>query len=599
MFTRRVKQEASRGGEGTVIEGGAGGHQQLNREGIEDGTAFSVDMVYSPEIETTGPERQIIHRMPTKWERRFRNLIKWNKEIENKIWDWLEKVWDKRPWREKTAIELEYEAEVKRRDKLNRTLMREGNIFADRATNAYARMGLCYVPARSNRSMFNPVQKVRFTHIIAEPNAVYMKIDTMRLPIGVSVLDLVYNEGILTNVSASLRHHVTGMYDVEKGAWLCVERGRGVRGIPRIVSYQKMRELRPVKADRMTIPLGETINSKRIYRSLRDFPHLLVGGSTGQGKTTYLNVVLASLIENNTPNQLRIVLVDLKGGIEFSMYKGIPHLWKMGGKKGSTIAPEGIVGRLEKVNELLHRVKAEGERRLRVFQEKEVTNIDEYNRKFRRIAMDRIVVVFDEWARIALQPEGKEAERLLSDICATYRAVGFHVILATQNPKAEVINTLITTNFNARLAFGVPNMSASMVMLGSGKAVGLSPVGRSIFQMGAHPVETQVPLIDRAELTRIIDEAKEDGGEVEEVVTTLEILQYSLHNLGGSLAGERIFQHFRDRIGHNAILAKLKSMDNMLVDIDGIEYIIDPPDGGNKPREIKPYIKEASVPPVA
>jgi len=594
-MVKRIKTPAAREGSARPQEGKTPAHVNKSREGIREDTEFSIDKTYTPDLENEGPERQIIHRMPVGIERRIRRIAKINAQVNNYIYGLVDKVWDMRPWREKTPEEIELEEEIKRRQKMERTLYKEGIEFAKRASRAYARMGLAYTPPAYQRSLINQTRYVEFSNIVADRNAIYMQIATDRLPYGVDVLSLVDDTNVLTNVSASLRHHVEGLYDVERGAWLCVERGRGVRGIPQEVTYKKQMELKPPAADRFTVPLGETVNSKRVYRSLKDFPHMLVAGSTGQGKTSYLNVILAALIENNTPEQVKIVLVDLKNGIEFDMYRGIPHLWKIGGnkvKEEEKIAPDGIVGRTDKVIKLLYRLRQEGERRLTLFKQRKVINIDEYNRKYRKSALDRIVVVIDEWARIALLPEGVEADRVLAEITATYRAVGFHVILATQTPIVRVVSTLIKTNFNARLAFGVPHNTASMVILDSNRAKGLSPVGRAIFQYGAHEIETQVPYITRGELLHIIKNAKEDGGQVEEGVSTLEILQYSLECLDGSLAIERIYQQFSDRIGHKAVAAKLKALDKMLIDIDGVEYIIEPPDYGNKPRMIKPYKKD-------
>lgn len=597
---RRIRTSAARVGGGFTKEGGRGGATNKGKAGHEELANWSKDKTYIPDNENIGPNRQIINRMPTKLQRNIRKIKEVNKKIILVGKRLVATVWQLRPWREKTAIEMAHELEIKEREKMRRRLRNEGRIFAKRASNAYARMGLCYYPPMTQRSFINGIKKVKFTHIVAEQNAIWLQIDTVHLPHGVSILSLVDDENILTNVSSSLQHHVEGVYDVERGAWLCIERGRGVRGIPQLVTYSKMMELMPKKSHGLTIPLGETVNSKRIYRNFRDFPHLLVAGSTGQGKTSYLNVILAAIIERNTPAQVKIVLVDLKNGIEFDIYRGVPHLWKMGGKdkpESEQIAPDGIVGRADKVVMLLKRLRREGERRLQVFKNMKVTNIDEYNKGRTKSRMDRIVIMIDEWARVALGPEGREADRVLSDITATYRAVGFHVILATQMPIRTVISGLIKTNFNAKLAFGVPGNTQSMVILDSGRAKGLSPVGRSIFQFGSQVTESQVPYITRAELTAILDESRADGGAVEDELSMLDVFRYSLNQLDGSLTLERLHQHYSGKIGQRALEYKLKGMDDLLVDIDGVEYVISPP-YGSVPRQLKLYKSEGDKEPI-
>ena len=565
---------------------------KLNDDGsaLTEDTGFSIDKTYGEDINQDGPNRQIIHKFPTKLQRRIRKFGEWNDYIHSMTIKIFKNVWNKRPWREKTEIELEYEAEVKARQRELRVLRNEAKIFCRRASNAYARMGLCYIPPMGQRSLINGVKKVKFSNVVAERNAIWLQIATDRLPWGVDILRLIHDEGVLTNLSASLRHHVQGKYDVERGAWLCVERGRGVRGIPQNVEFEKMFNLIPKKAHRLTIPLGETTNSRRIYKSLRDFPHLLIAGSTGQGKTSILHTIIATLIKNNTTTDLQLTLVDLKNGIEFNMYRGVPHLWKMG-----EIAPEGIVGRPEHVIELLKRLVTEGERRLNMYKNLGVTNIDEYNRGKVKARMSRIVVVIDEWARVALSPQGKEADIILSEITATYRAVGFHVILATQTPITRVISTLIKTNFNAKLAFGFPTNISSMTILGTGRAMGLEPAGRAIFQYGTQVIETQVPYIQKTELIEILDEARADGGRVEGTVSTLEIFRFSLEFLDGSLATRRIHSQFEDRISYVSMAEKLKIMDNELVDVDGVEYVIIPGDS-TKPRRLERQDERETIP---
>jgi len=598
---RTIRTEAAREGGAVPIEGGQASLIEKSGSGTEAAAGYSVDKTYKTPIEDIGPARQIINRMPTKWQRRLRKLAENTDQVIILVSRIMYTLWDIRPWREKTAQEIEYDIEMKKRKKMQNILRKEAAIFARRASNAYHRMGLSHTPAIHQRSLINGTKKVVFSNIVAERNAIWLQIDTMRLPYGVDILKLVDDTNVLTNVSSSLRHHIEGVYDVERGAWLCIERGRGVRGIPQLVTYRKMMDLKAVNAHGLTMPLGETVNSKRLYRNLRDFPHLLIGGATGRGKTSYLNVILATIIENNTPEEVRLVLVDLKGGIEFDMYQGIPHLWKIGGMKDKDgniltedqqIAPDGIVGRSDKVIKLLERLGVEGERRLKIFKARKVTNIDEYNARRTKSRLDRIIIVFDEWARVALSPEGSRADILLSEITATYRAVGFHVILATQTPITRVISTLIKTNFNARLAFGVPDNTGSIVILDNGKAKGLSPVGRSIFKFGIMEIETQVPLITRPEILAIIKEAKEDGGAVEEELSLLEICRYSLQQLNGSMAIQRVYEQFRERIGYNSLLDKLRSLDDLSIDVDGVEYFVSPPNKGNIPRKLVPYRQE-------
>jgi len=597
---RRVITDAARSAQARNKEPVAEAYKDRSGQATRDAEGYNVDLAHFQEVAQEGPLTKTISRMPTKAQRRLRATAAAIDKSIIFISRLAYTVWELRPWREKTPQEIERDEEMKRRQKMRRILRKEGAEYARRASNAYHRMGLSYIPPLHQRSLINGVKKVRFSNIVAERNAIWLQIDTMKLPPGVDILSLVEDKRNLTNVSASLRHQVQGAYDVEKGAWLCIERGAGVRGIPQEVTYNKAMKLKPKNAHGLTIPLGETVNSKRIYRTLKDFPHLLVGGATGQGKTSYLNVILAAIIENNTPADIGIVLVDLKGGIEFEIYRGLPHLWKIGARYDAdgneiedenTIAPEGIVGRSDRVIKLLERLKEEGERRLKFFKKEKVTSIDEYNagRGRAKTKMQRIMIVFDEWARVSLGPNGKQANLLLSDITATYRAVGFHVILATQTPTVQVVSRLIKTNFNARLAFGVPDITGSIVILDNKMATNLSPVGRAIFKMGIDNIETQVPYLKPGELRRIIAKAKADGGMAgEDHITTMELVKYSLDNLDGSLSVQSLYDQFNSRIGWNSLTEKLKTLDDAIIPIAGREYIV-APGAGSTPRRLVPY----------
>lgn len=180
-------------------------------------SGYSIDITHGDEISQEGPVKQIIRKNPTRIQRRIRTLGEINERVNFLVWRAFMIAWNKRPWRDKTDIEIEREQEIKERQKLNRILRNEAKLFMRRASNTYARMGMCYIPAMSNRSLFNGIKKVRFTNVVADQNAIWLQIATDRLPWGVDILQVIHNEGILTNLSASLRHHVQGYYDVERG----------------------------------------------------------------------------------------------------------------------------------------------------------------------------------------------------------------------------------------------------------------------------------------------------------------------------------------------------------------------------------------------
>lgn len=587
---RFVKQESQREGGTQAKHASLGSHASGGNRNPTSakGLSFDKPVKISPET-NRNPLKQTISRMPTKWERRFRKLREFTIRSVHTIRDLGYVLWDLRWWREKTPQELQREKDLKERMELEAKLYKEGKLYAKRISNAYARMGYCYIPPKTERSFLNNTRKVRFSNIVGEPNAIWLKFDVPRLPHGVDLMKLINDENVISNVAASCRHHIQTKYEVDKGAWICVERGRGVRGIPNQVSYRKLMELMDPQRDRLTIPLGETVNNRRIYRSFEPFPHMLVGGATGNGKTNHLNMVLAALIEQNSPQDLEFILVDLKNGIEFDIYKGLPHL-----KPIPNVEKSGIVGRNDQVIPTLEYLIQEGERRLNVFKKAGVTNIKQYNRHRQEDRMPRLFFIIDEWARIALRGDGKVADELLAEITATYRAVGYHVVVATQMPKVKVVSTLIKTNLSARLAFGVPSNNESMVILDNGKATGLQPAGRALFKFGMTEVELQTPLVERETLKGIVKKAIQSEGKVDsrDKLSMEDILRYSLEYLNGSLAVRPLFDHFQGKIGKNRLQEWLISFDEKIVNVDGQSYQVIPPGGGSVPRKLERYPPE-------
>jgi len=587
MGLKKIGRSAQRDGGKTPRQGRFSPLTDAGRVDKDGVGSFSLDKVHHIELQKNpNPEKQTISRMPTKWERRFRKAKRGIKAFSAAFMEVLYQLWDLRWWRDKSPREIEREREMEKRRKLQATLQKESDLYAKRISNSYARLGYRHVPRKEDRNLINNTRKVRFSQAVGEPNAIWLKIDIPSLPHGVDLMKIIDDENVLSNISGSCRHHVESIYHVEKGAWLCVERGRGTRGIPNAVNYKRMMELMPVDRDNLTVPLGETRNSKRIYRSFKPFPHMLVGGATGNGKTNHLNMVMCSLIQRNSPQDIKFILVDLKNGIEFDAYRGLPHLWKI-----PNIAPEGIVGRNDNVIPLLKHLIKEGERRLEVFKKAGVTNIEDYNRHKREGRMERIFFIIDEWARIALRSDGNQADELLSEITATYRAVGFHVIVATQTPKVKVISTLIKTNLSARLAFGVPSNPESLVILDNGRARGLQPPGRAIFKFGMTEVEIQTPLVDHTAVKRIVAEATERGGEVDTSnrLSMEDIMRYSLKKLNGSLAVRPLYDHFQNKVGHKSLVGWLQKYDEEIINIDGQSYQVIPPNGGAVPRKLEKF----------
>lgn len=457
-----------------------------------------------------------------------------------------------------TAEERAQAKEVETRKALTKLLIAESKVAESRLSNGLATIGLCY---RTK----DKTKKVTFDKICAEPNAIWLRVNTRRLPFGVSCDALVSQEAV-NHLGYVVGHAVTARTDFETGVWYIVERASGRMGIPNHVALADLWERMPASADALAIPVGITNNSRPVYVSLREMIHCLVAGTTGSGKSNQLNVMICTLIRRNKPERLKLCLVDLKGGLEFKRYRGVPHLLNI------PAAPDGIVSHREDVEGLLDWLIAEGERRMAILDSAGAQNIGQYNQGRRKNSLPAIVVVIDEWADVRMASSPRKIEERLVNIVQRMRAVGVHVILATQIPKAEVIGTLIVGNLPAKIAFGMPTITASKTVLGNGHAFGLSPVGRCILQLVGER-EIQTPFISRTLIDDTIQGASTGQFGVTSQahdVTPEEIYRWAVMVNSGWCSVRDVYTAFKDRgitrAEVEAILQSGEEADDLVID---------------------------------
>ncbi len=244
----------------------------------------------------------------------------------------------------------------------------------------------------------------------------------------------------------------------------------------------------------LTLALGRDVSGGVAAADLAKMPHLLIAGATGSGKSVCLNTILASLLFQNTPDMLRLVLVDPKR-VELSQFKRLPHL----------VAP--VVTDVVEVVGALRWAAAEMDRRYKAFAERGARDLKTYNRKLPtgEPALPRIVVVIDELADLMLQAPG-ETEPLLTRLAQLARATGIHLIVATQRPSTDVITGLIKANFPARIAFAVSSSTDSRVILDRPGAEALLGSGDMLFQPPDAPNarRLQGAFVSDGELERLI-----------------------------------------------------------------------------------------------
>ncbi|MDY2641802.1 MAG: DNA translocase FtsK [Mediterranea sp.] len=290
--------------------------------------------------------------------------------------------------------------------------------------------------------------------------------------------------------------------------------GKGTIGIevpnmsPQIVSGQSIIGSRKFQESTYELPiaLGKTITNEVFMVDLAKMPHILVAGATGQGKSVGLNAIITSLLYKKHPAELKFVLVDPKK-VEFSIYSVIEnHFLAKLPDQG-----EPVITDVTKVVQTLNSICVEMDTRYDLLKAAHVRNVKEYNEKFiaRKLNPEKghkympyIVVVIDEFGDL-IMTAGKDVELPIARIAQLARAVGIHMIIATQRPTTNIITGTIKANFPARIAFRVMQMIDSRTILDRPGANQLIGRGDMLFSQGGDPVRVQCAFIDTPEVADI------------------------------------------------------------------------------------------------
>ncbi|MBO7459381.1 MAG: DNA translocase FtsK, partial [Bacteroidales bacterium] len=254
--------------------------------------------------------------------------------------------------------------------------------------------------------------------------------------------------------------------------------------------------------------IGKTIQNESYVADLAKMPHILMAGATGQGKSVGLNAIIASLLYSKHPAELKFILVDPKK-VELSLYRKIErhYLAKL------PDAEDAIITDVRKVVRTLNSLCIEMDNRYELMKDAGVRNIKEYNEKFvsRRLNpndghhfMPYIVLVVDEFADL-IMTAGREVEGPIARLAQLARAIGIHLIIATQRPSVKIITGTIKANFPARIAFRVISRVDSATILDSNGAEQLVGRGDMLMSTGQDLVRLQCPFIDTPEVEAICD----------------------------------------------------------------------------------------------
>lgn len=320
--------------------------------------------------------------------------------------------------------------------------------------------------------------------------------------------------------------------------------GKGTIGIevpnakPNIVSMESILNSKKFQETTMDLPIaiGKTITNEVFMADLAKIPHLLVAGATGQGKSVGLNAIITSLLYKKHPNELKLVLIDPKK-VEFSIYSPIVNHFLA---KVPDDNEEPIITDVTKVIRTLNSLCKLMDTRYDMLKAAGVRNIKEYNNKYvnHRLNlthgheyMPYIVVIIDEFGDL-IMTAGKEIELPIARIAQLARAVGIHMVIATQRPTTSIITGNIKANFPGRMAFRVGAMIDSRTILDKPGANQLIGRGDLLFLNGNEPIRVQCAFVDTPEVERINQYIEQQPGPVEPME-----LPEPVQDDGGDMAG--------------------------------------------------------------
>ncbi len=357
-----------------------------------------------------------------------------------------------------------------------------------------------------------------------------------------------------------------------------------------LVSFKEMLQSEELKESDKKIPviLGKDITGETQIVDLTQTPHLLIAGATGSGKSVCVNSIICSVLYTRSPDQVRMVLIDPKI-VELKLYNDIPHL----------LTP--VITEAKRAFQALQYLLYEMERRYALLDSLGVRDIGAYNRKIKRKRLATqplpyVVVVVDEFADL-MATSGKELESTLARLAAMSRAVGIHLVLATQRPSIDVITGLIKANIPSRIAFMVANKFDSRIIIDSVGADKLLGQGDMLFTSAwnPHPTRIQGAYLSEEEVEHVADyvrtlgepdyideeiffeddEEEWDGGDTSAANDPL--MSKALEVVASAGKASASYLQRRLKIGYNRAARLVEEMEHR-----GIVG----PQNGSKPREI-------------
>ncbi|MGB4863287.1 MAG: DNA translocase FtsK, partial [Tepidiformaceae bacterium] len=323
------------------------------------------------------------------------------------------------------------------------------------------------------------------------------RVETGRTRVRVNKITTLQNDLALALAAPSLRIEAP----VPGRAIVGIEVPNDSASIVTLRAVMETKEFHDMAAkSKLALALGKGVSGVPVVADLAKMPHLLIAGATGAGKSVCMNSIIAGIMMNSTPNDVRFVMIDPKR-VELIGYSGIPHM-----------AFSEVIVDMDKVVGVLQAVVGEMDSRYKKFENVAVRNLDAYNKHPRvLIKLPQWVVIIDELADLMMAAPF-EVEKLICRLAQLARATGIHLIVATQRPSVDVVTGLIKANFPTRIAFAVTSQIDSRTILDTGGAEKLLGRGDMLFMPtdAAKPIRIQGVYVSDGEVERLVDFWKDE-----------------------------------------------------------------------------------------
>jgi hypothetical protein len=478
----------------------------------------------------------------------------------------------------------ELKLEAKKDKKAREEMRREAKWIEQLLIDVFRKTPGCHHLYTDRDSGKERCETPKFMRSVIKPDShwFYLKAQTrvllgykVALPYGVNTTRL-RDEVVLENMRAATKRQVDVMWSDTGQMIYRVARLDSPDALPREVKWRDaMKFYKEKNAAKFPFILGADDSRNFIWQNLVDEPHILLAGKSQSGKSNNVNGMIATWASTHTPDEWRVVLIDQKGGLEFTHWHELPHvLWE-------------VVKTIDGVEPTLKRIVSLMKKRMSLLEKVKAKNIDDYNRRVdKEHQLERVSILIDEMNTfVGMGALTEEIHNLIMLISSQGRAVGLHLVIATQHPEVKVLPGRIKTNIGVRASGAMPTISASQIILDSPEAARIPNIpGRFVYVIGMKTLILQVPRILDEDIAGVVSTCRQKYTDVRENLRDMEanapklvvwdeqrVLVSCIEWLDGHLGGQKLHNMLGDESPGERHLTR--ACKRLIDDLESVGYV--------------------------